>query len=132
MRAKLGWPAAALSCLLLLTTPGVASADDDPAASTTTETSVEETAATGDEILKLLRGIHAEGATVVIVTHDRTVGEQAPRRLSIRDGRIESDREQRHLNNAANQNPGTEQPTPAHIAFRGNGASTCLVFSCVM
>ncbi len=48
MRAKLGWPAAALACLLLVTTPGVASADDDPAASTT-ETSVEETAATGDD-----------------------------------------------------------------------------------
>jgi len=47
---------------------------------------------TGDEILKLLHAIHSEGATVVIVTHDHSIGEQAKRQLSIRDGRIESDR----------------------------------------
>ena len=48
---------------------------------------------------------------------------------------IESDREQRHLNNAANQNPGTEQPTFAHTAFRGQMLlHVCknLVFSDVM
>ena len=50
---------------------------------------------TGDEILKLLRAIHAEGATVVIVTHDRTIGEQAERQLAIRDGRIAGDNEWR-------------------------------------
>jgi putative ABC transport system ATP-binding protein len=47
--------------------------------------------ATGDEILGLLRGIHAEGRTVVIVTHDPKIGGQAERQLWIRDGRIESD-----------------------------------------
>jgi len=46
---------------------------------------------TGDEILALLRETHGEGRTLVIVTHDRRIGEQARRRLSIRDGRIESD-----------------------------------------
>ncbi|MBW2290382.1 MAG: ABC transporter ATP-binding protein [Deltaproteobacteria bacterium] len=50
---------------------------------------------TGDEILKLLHTIHAEGATVVIVTHDRTIGEQAERQLAIRDGLIAGDRERR-------------------------------------
>ena len=46
---------------------------------------------TGDEILELLREFNAEGTTVVIVTHDPRIGEQARRTLSIRDGRIERD-----------------------------------------
>jgi putative ABC transport system ATP-binding protein len=45
--------------------------------------------ATGNEILALLREIHAEGNTVLIVTHDPRIGEQAERRLTIRDGRFE-------------------------------------------
>ncbi len=47
----------------------------------------------GDEILSLLRGIHSEGNTVVIVTHDPRIGEQAKRQLLIRDGQIEVDQE---------------------------------------
>ncbi len=46
---------------------------------------------TGDEILDLLREIHDEGNTLVIVTHDPRIGGQAPRSLHIRDGLIESD-----------------------------------------
>jgi putative ABC transport system ATP-binding protein len=46
---------------------------------------------TGDEILGMLREIHDEGNTVVVVTHDPAVAEHIPRRLSIRDGRIERD-----------------------------------------
>jgi putative ABC transport system ATP-binding protein len=47
---------------------------------------------TGDEIMSILRAIHGEGATVVIVTHDAKIGDQARRQLSIRDGTIEQDR----------------------------------------
>ena len=46
----------------------------------------------GNEIVGLLEEIHAEGNTVVIVTHDPRVGDHARRQLSIRDGQIESDR----------------------------------------
>lgn len=46
---------------------------------------------TGGEIIALLRRIHDEGNTVVIVTHDPAVGAQVPRRLEIRDGRIDTD-----------------------------------------
>ncbi len=49
---------------------------------------------TGDEILGLLRGLHAEGNTLIVVTHDTQIGAQAPRLLTIRDGRIEADRRQ--------------------------------------
>jgi putative ABC transport system ATP-binding protein len=45
----------------------------------------------GGEILALLEGLHAEGATVVVVTHDPQIGARAPRQLRIRDGRIEHD-----------------------------------------
>lgn len=47
----------------------------------------------GDEIVALLRAIHSEGNTVVIVTHDPRIGEQTKRKLLIRDGQIEADQE---------------------------------------
>jgi len=46
---------------------------------------------TGGEILALLRSVHDEGNTVVIVTHDAAIGQQMQRRVSLRDGRIERD-----------------------------------------
>jgi ABC-type lipoprotein export system ATPase subunit len=47
---------------------------------------------TGEEILALLRGLSAEHCqTVVIVTHDTTVAETAPRTVRLRDGRVVSD-----------------------------------------
>ncbi len=51
--------------------------------------------ATSEEILALLRALHAEGHTVVLVTHDAAIGERAGRLVTIRDGRIESDRPRR-------------------------------------
>ena len=46
---------------------------------------------TGREILGLLESAHAEGNTVVIVTHDPAIGKLAPRRLTIQDGQIAGD-----------------------------------------
>jgi putative ABC transport system ATP-binding protein len=46
---------------------------------------------TGREILDLLSGLHDEGATVVVVTHDASIAERAARQLRIRDGRVEAD-----------------------------------------
>jgi len=46
---------------------------------------------TGGGILALLHSVHAEGNTVVIVTHDAAIGAQAQRQIFLRDGRIESD-----------------------------------------
>ncbi len=45
----------------------------------------------GDEIVGLLEDIHAEGNTLIVVTHDPRIGEHAPRQLSIRDGQIDRD-----------------------------------------
>lgn len=43
---------------------------------------------TGEEILALFEGLHKEGRTVVLVTHDRRVAEYASRILHMQDGRI--------------------------------------------
>ena len=46
---------------------------------------------TGAEILALLHGLHAEGNTVVLVTHDARIAAEAERTVTIRDGCIEAD-----------------------------------------
>ena len=47
--------------------------------------------ATSYEILALLRQLNAQGATIAIITHDREVAQELPRRVHIRDGAIEDD-----------------------------------------
>jgi putative ABC transport system ATP-binding protein len=59
--------------------------------------------ATGQSILALLRELHDEGATIVVITHDRDIAAQLPRQIEMLDGRIVADRAQ----------PGARQPQPA-------------------
>ena len=40
------------------------------------------------DVLALLDEVHASGQTVVLVTHDNEVASRAPRRITLRDGRI--------------------------------------------
>ena len=46
---------------------------------------------TGEDILGLFEALHAEGHTIVVVTHDSEVAARAARRIVLRDGRIASD-----------------------------------------
>ena len=46
---------------------------------------------TGVEIMKLFERLHAEGQTVILVTHDHEVAEHAHRIIHIRDGEVEKD-----------------------------------------
>ena len=46
---------------------------------------------TGIEIMKLFDRLHAEGNTIILVTHERDIAEFAHRVISIRDGKIASD-----------------------------------------
>jgi putative ABC transport system ATP-binding protein len=46
---------------------------------------------TGEDILTLLRGLHAEGNSIVLVTHDPRIAAETERTVTIRDGRIERD-----------------------------------------
>lgn len=45
----------------------------------------------GVEVMKMLKEIHAEGNTIVLITHDSDVAQQAQRVVRIADGQITSD-----------------------------------------
>jgi putative ABC transport system ATP-binding protein len=47
--------------------------------------------ATGAEVLALLEELHAGGATIAVITHDPAIAGRLPRRVDLRDGRIERD-----------------------------------------
>jgi putative ABC transport system ATP-binding protein len=46
---------------------------------------------TGEEVLALFRELHAEGQTIIIVTHEAEVAAHAQRRIVLRDGSVELD-----------------------------------------
>ena len=46
---------------------------------------------TGEEIMKIFHDLHQNGNTVMTVTHERFIADQADRVITIRDGRVESD-----------------------------------------
>mgnify|MGYP002514811754 CR=1 FL=1 len=43
------------------------------------------------EIMGILRELHADGRTVILITHDNEIAAQADRVIKIKDGRVESD-----------------------------------------
>jgi len=51
---------------------------------------------TGNEILKLFQKIHAQGNTIVMVTHDMDVAQLAQRIIFVRDGKIEREKRKEH------------------------------------
>jgi putative ABC transport system ATP-binding protein len=46
---------------------------------------------TGEQIMSLFHELHRQGATIVVITHDRELAKGLPRQVHIRDGRLESD-----------------------------------------
>lgn len=63
----------------------------------------------GAEVLALLKDLHAQGRTIILITHDAGVAAHAQRRVQFRDGRIIED----------SGRPAPEQATPAHISPGG-------------
>ncbi|WAF67218.1 MacB family efflux pump subunit [Aeromonas dhakensis] len=61
----------------------------------------------GAEVLGILNGLHREGHTLVIVTHDMAIAEQAERIIELKDGEVVADRRREPA-----------QPLPAHIGSR--------------
>ena len=49
-----------------------------------------------EEIMQILEDLHKEGRTVIIITHDNDIAKQAPRRIMIKDGKVESDTKYDH------------------------------------
>src|SRR5206468_2959764 len=67
----------------------------------------------GAEMLRILDELHAEGHTVIVVTHDMEVAQRAHRIIEIKDGEILADRRTRP------ESPATA-PVPLPLA-RGEG-----------
>jgi putative ABC transport system ATP-binding protein len=42
-------------------------------------------------VLALLEELHADGTTIAVITHDPAIAGRLPRRIDLRDGRIERD-----------------------------------------
>ncbi len=51
--------------------------------------------ATGQSIMSLIDELNAEGATIVVITHEHEIAARFPRQISLLDGRIVSDGERR-------------------------------------
>ena len=51
----------------------------------------------GTAVMGLIRELHADGHTIIIITHDRELAASLPRQVSVRDGAIESDERSSHF-----------------------------------
>jgi putative ABC transport system ATP-binding protein len=47
--------------------------------------------ATGEEVMRLLEALKAQGVTLIVVTHDQAMGARAERQVMMLDGAVESD-----------------------------------------
>ncbi len=65
------------------------------------------------EILRLLKELNEEGMTILIVTHEAEVAEAANRIITIRDGRIESDRTREAPAPESKKSPKNTKPAPS-------------------
>ena len=48
---------------------------------------------TGIEVIKILKELHSKGNTIILITHDNTLAQQAKRLVRLQDGEIVEDRE---------------------------------------
>ncbi|HEU4423157.1 MAG TPA: macrolide ABC transporter permease/ATP-binding protein MacB, partial [Pilimelia sp.] len=47
--------------------------------------------ASGAGVLRILRELHRSGTAVLVITHDREIAAELPRRVEMRDGRVVSE-----------------------------------------
>jgi macrolide transport system ATP-binding/permease protein len=66
----------------------------------------------GAEVMKILRELHAEGHTIVLITHDTEVAAHADRVIELRDGRVVADRPASAQAQDAQQGERTELKPP--------------------
>jgi putative ABC transport system ATP-binding protein len=69
---------------------------------------------TGEEVLSLFEQLHAEGQTIVVVTHDPDVAAHAQRRVVLRDGAVASDER-------IEAAPGSRTRPAGHAVVAGSG-----------
>ena len=73
----------------MVNTPSIILADE-PTGNLDSKTSL--------EIMRLLSDIHAKGNTIILVTHEEDISLYAHRIIRLRDGIIESDKENTRIN----------------------------------
>ena len=71
--------------------------------------------ASGEEVMRILKGLHQDGHTVIIVTHDMSVAEHCERVTEIRDGEIIRDRKGKGQGEVA------QQALPPATLHKGGG-----------
>ncbi|MBL0579063.1 MacB family efflux pump subunit [Aeromonas caviae] len=64
----------------------------------------------GKEVMAILKELHAQGHTIILVTHDMAVASHADRIITLRDGRVVEDSGHR----ATDDNAASPSGTPAH------------------
>ncbi|MGU5534193.1 MacB family efflux pump subunit [Aeromonas caviae] len=64
----------------------------------------------GKEVMAILKELHAQGHTIILVTHDMAVASHADRIITLRDGRVVEDSSHR----AADDNAASPSGAPAH------------------
>lgn len=75
----------------------------------------------GKEVMTILRELHAEGHTIILVTHDPTIAASADRVIELRDGLILSD----HVHNPRNLTPPEPKaPEVGHDPFALNSIAS--------
>ena len=47
---------------------------------------------TGEDVMALFQQLHKNGQTIIVITHEEDIANQAERVITIRDGLIESDK----------------------------------------
>jgi putative ABC transport system ATP-binding protein len=67
----------------LVTKPGILLADEPTGALDSR---------TGEDMMRLFDDLHREGNTIIVITHEQEIANYADRLISIRDGRISSDK----------------------------------------
>lgn len=65
----------------------------------------------GNEVLNILKNLHRQGHTVVIVTHDMSIAEHAQRIIELRDGEVIADRQKPQIVSAEISNIEKEPDT---------------------